>query len=480
MKDNRSHIIRTVNVEVSFLQKKQNTKLQNSVKAVIKDDLLPRLEILFDEKTPGQGCIKIDELAVEYELLVANNWQEEFVKTTIKKIKEKLDTMRAFSAEEGIFKINYDKDKTIVKVQEPVQHEMEAMIFFIERGVLPWYAKASDFKEWMETVNEKISKTIVASEMKDKFLRAIFRSGTTFERFVTQLSENAVLYFTRLIAGDEILQQVDFSRIEKLSLKQKKLLKCILLFTQSTLPVQGVWMEELVAQNFSPQQVDVLQTVITEHHDQHHLKPLLKLIEKIKEIFDESRESTAVKHEEQVVRRKTTPSGVIKEKGYFIENAGLVILHPFLDPLFKHLHYTIEGKFENEAMQARAILYTQWLVTGQNEMPEYDLLLNKLLCGYALDNTLENNIVLNQEEENEGRDLLQSVIKHWSALKNTSIEGLRDTFFQRPGKLTERDDHWLLQVEHKTVDVLMNYLPWGIGIIKLPWMEKRLMVEWNS
>jgi hypothetical protein len=50
---------------------------------------------------------------------------------------------------------------------------------------------------------------------------------------------------------------------------------------------------------------------------------------------------------------------------------------------------------------------------------------------------------------------------------------------QRAGKLSRVDDGWLLQIEQKGVDVLLSYLPWGIGLIKLPWMTELLYVEWG-
>lgn len=74
--------------------------------------------------------------------------------------------------------------------------------------------------------------------------------------------------------------------------------------------------------------------------------------------------------------------------------------------------------------------------------------------------------------------LLQELIHHWSILKNTSITGLRETFLQRNGKISPVDKGWLLNVEQKGVDVLLNSLPWGIGVIKLPWNATTIFVEW--
>jgi hypothetical protein len=65
-------------------------------------------------------------------------------------------------------------------------------------------------------------------------------------------------------------------------------------------------------------------------------------------------------------------------------------------------------------------------------------------------------------------------------LRNTSPDGLRGTFLIRSGKLCLRDGgDWSLQVESNSFDILLDQLPWGISMIKLPWMEKMLWVEWR-
>jgi len=74
--------------------------------------------------------------------------------------------------------------------------------------------------------------------------------------------------------------------------------------------------------------------------------------------------------------------------------------------------------------------------------------------------------------------LLTDMIGYWEKLKNTGIDGLRQGFIQRNGKLSVTDNGWLLQVEQNSIDALMTYLPWGIGIVKLPWMNSILYTEW--
>jgi hypothetical protein len=70
------------------------------------------------------------------------------------------------------------------------------------------------------------------------------------------------------------------------------------------------------------------------------------------------------------------------------------------------------------------------------------------------------------------------VIRHWQALKKTSIEGLQNGFLQRKGVLEISDKDYKLIVEKKPYDILIEKLPWPISIVKLPWMVKPLWVDW--
>ena len=70
------------------------------------------------------------------------------------------------------------------------------------------------------------------------------------------------------------------------------------------------------------------------------------------------------------------------------------------------------------------------------------------------------------------------MITHWSALKNTSIDGLREGFLKRDGLITKKENGWLLQVERKTMDVLLENIPWGYSTISLMWNDYLLTVEW--
>ena len=63
-------------------------------------------------------------------------------------------------------------------------------------------------------------------------------------------------------------------------------------------------------------------------------------------------------------------------------------------------------------------------------------------------------------------------------LNEMSIAGFRGSFRLRKGELGARDGNWLLRVERETHDIVLDRFPWSVQVVKLPWMESRMQVEW--
>ena len=102
----------------------------------------------------------------------------------------------------------------------------------------------------------------------------------------------------------------------------------------------------------------------------------------------------------------------------------------------------------------------------------------KFLCGLPPAYPLPRSIQLSEAEKAEAENLLQLIIDNWPKMQGTSIAGLQTAFLQRPGKLYRREGTWRLQVESHTLDVLLGFLPWSIGVVQLPWLEGMIWVEW--
>jgi hypothetical protein len=166
------------------------------------------------------------------------------------------------------------------------------------------------------------------------------------------------------------------------------------------------------------------------------------------------------------------------DQDLYIQNAGMILLWPFLHRFFETLGLVESGQFLSLEQAHRAVLLLQYLVDESLDVLESSLSLNKLLCGQDLSEPIPSVLVMTEAERVECEELLLAVIQNWSVLGNTSIAGLRQAFLQRAGVLKPHQDGWRLQIEHKTHDILVDQLPWSIRVIKLPWMEQVLYTEW--
>jgi hypothetical protein len=166
-----------------------------------------------------------------------------------------------------------------------------------------------------------------------------------------------------------------------------------------------------------------------------------------------------------------------EDEAIYLEGAGAIILHPFLEELFHDRGLLVQRSFRDNAARHRAVHLIGLLSFGREVVPEYDLLLAKLLCGLPFEEPLESADLIN-DDRIACDTLLHAVLRHWTALHSGSPDWLREQFFLRNGKLEAVDSGWRLTVERRTQDVLLAHLPWGLGVIEWPWMLGRVFVHW--
>ena len=204
-----------------------------------------------------------------------------------------------------------------------------------------------------------------------------------------------------------------------------------------------------------------------------------RVIEGLKRPLDKA---SSVTHETAGSRAAGKRSDVeepVPQEEVYINNAGLVLAAPYLPRLFEMLELVEKSAFKSAEAALRAVHLLQYLVDECTAGPEYRLFLNKLLCGVKTDEALPREIEPDVRERQILNGLLQGMIDNWKALGNTSVAGLREAFLQRQGRLRRLDDAWHLQVEAKAYDMLLDQLPWSFAIIKHPWMERVIHVEWR-
>jgi hypothetical protein len=170
----------------------------------------------------------------------------------------------------------------------------------------------------------------------------------------------------------------------------------------------------------------------------------------------------------------------IEEDGLFGPYAGLILLSPFLTTFLSRCNLYSSDGFPDKHARQQAVFLLYYLATGEKEALEHELLFPKLLCGFDL---AEEPFPLRAPQDlrnyAEADELLQMVLQRWEKLRESSIAALREGFLRRNGKLVNRGGRLVLMMESSAIDVLLDYLPWSLSIVKLPWIKELIYVEWR-
>jgi hypothetical protein len=480
MRTENLHIIQKQTIEIEFENIDDSFGVQDRVAQVFYETLQPRMEILLDEMFGKDKFVSIDKLEIDCGLLSMENWEEEFTKQAIQKLQIELIE---------------EKRKTVNGKELKENAASETFFFFLENGFLPWNKRISTISELEQLIK-------VEDEFIIRLKKLILQKLNVAKRLAFQFSEEfvakiiAVFTENRKQETESLLAITEkVNAMESVLLSQDRNQKQLINETILTV---------FASENYKIRELEFFTFLLSKVENNDNLKSETgEIIRKLRaqpekqnlekeEILTESaliqrQEKASEKPDEPIslenqepgtrnqkpILETTKPSDTI-----YINNAGLVLLHPFLPALFSHLKLIEENAWIDEAAVYKAILATQFMVTGKDETEEFDLVLNKILCGFESDEVVPTTIKLDEETKTECENLLKAVITHWEVLRNTSIDGLREAFLQRNGKLSKVDGGWLLQVEQKAIDILLNHLPWGIGIIKLPWMNEMIHVDW--
>jgi|GEM_PF-5421290 len=175
----------------------------------------------------------------------------------------------------------------------------------------------------------------------------------------------------------------------------------------------------------------------------------------------------------------TENDGELDGQTFYIQNAGLVILHPYLKPFFNNLGLLKNGEFISKSARFKAIHALQYLIDGQLKHSENELLLNKILCGWPLKAPVPFSVKLSDAQRQHCSDFLSAVLSMWEKMKTSSHSNFRGAFLKRDGLLANEHGDWNLKVEPAGYDVLLRTLPWGFGVIKNSLMDTTIYVEWT-
>jgi len=163
----------------------------------------------------------------------------------------------------------------------------------------------------------------------------------------------------------------------------------------------------------------------------------------------------------------------------YINNAGLVLASVYIPRLFELMKLTNNNVFKNKKQNHKAVIALEYMVQGSDNYFETNLVLNKIMCGIKLNEFVNCDVELREEKKELIDGLIKGMITNWKTIGNTSVNGFRQSFLAREGRLLLQDDKWNLKVETKSYDMLLDSIPWSYSLIKHHWMETPIYIEWR-
>ncbi len=508
-----THIINKMYLEVNTTSKEQGYRIKDNLDAFLKEEVFPAIENKLKtlEKQVQHRILRIEKLDFEIELKndfkltdvkqkivtgIENSIQEQLQKSKEQSIRVE-DNL---SSEENLDLLNTDSNTA------------RALMYFLEKGTTPWWGNKELFsflfdekvleeifqtKSLVNVFQEKLKKKKIRKRFIQQFsdiaikktLSKIFTtSGITiltpqkldseFEEFITSVSLGL-----RLEIWDEIIHFFQTNNIQKLYMALSRWKDVV-----TSKPAQN---KDNISDEIDEK---VTKAPKDSKHKFHWIEVVLKSIDnqfpeirtrisqeiktgknipqKLSEDIVDVQFNTTNKPLEEIYEKEEE----ITEEGYYIENAGLILVHPFLKNFFEHCKLINNQNEINNSELAVHLLH--YLATKQEKQPEHQMIFEKFLCNIPLHQSINRNIEISQEFKTQSEELLEAMIQNWRALKNASSDLVRNEFLQRSGKLILNGKNPKIIVERKTQDILLDRLPWNISIIKLPWKDKLIFVDW--
>lgn len=476
-------IIRSYSLEAEMTgTESEGLALQRSLDRLNEDRIVVAIERVLERCLPSSGYLCLESLEIDAGSVDMARLEADLPDLIADSLEKSLQSlMSSRSIPGGSIEVRYKND---------TQAALDVLIHFLQTGLLPWSFRLptglSLEKFLLESWNQ--------DEFKQQFplysneLISLLTERTVRERLLSQFSPlfcKALLSRLFPEAGsiiDDVLQRLSkpFNRETAREVSVNRLFETL---SGASAAGLGTSIDDLfVPETRQPSSNGVMEGA--KFSDIRVRRGLLDYPEamgvgsEMKTVKPQASGTDDISERHDKDRRRNTfiDDPEIAE-GIYVDNAGLVLLHPFLPQLFTALGVLNEYRIEQPG---RALCLLHYLATGVPRAHEYELALPKVLCNIDLSLPIETLSLLSAEERNEADDLLGAVVKHWDALRNASIDSLRGTFLIRSGKLSRRHDgDWALRVQYNTYDILLDSLPWGIATIKLPWMRNLLWVEWT-
>ena len=447
---NQPHRIRTLRFDLRAAQSEDAFRLRQGVAASVQSaGFATGLEGLLDRLAPGGGEYRIDRLEVPLGAVTAEAWEREGTGRLLAALEAallaKLSRTAPLAEAEGNFSETQTDSGTLIRNDLPGAW-LEAFVRFLATGNRPWWAGADFLLE--KTVRAELLHR--PPEPSDVPLAAVLAQPDAARRLVWQFSPSLVYDVLERLGGSVVVERIragelalvrrfrnqnqptrtiplrDFVETARAGWVQK--------IAERAWRVDLPWLEaELnrLAQTVTATAADKAPVSPSKptHAGLEHSQPAAGIAPQLKphgasgQHPGQGRPDAAPEPRSPDEKTGTAPLQPLvspkTENTFFIANAGLVLLHPFIAPLLSALDFLENGQFRSENHRHRAV-HLRAHLAGQESFPaETDLLLPKLLLGLLPEMPVRRRVRLSRTEKAEARNLLGAVVEHWSVLKPT-------------------------------------------------------------
>ena len=436
-------------------------QLKDNVGTFVAEKVMPKIECQLrslESKNPLK-VIRIPKLTLEIDISCNDN-KLQLQENSMSQIVDKIENVMSFSKNE--------EDSTVV-LNEP-DSKLSSFFHFLEKGTKPWWQGSGEkFVIDLKTVIEISESDGFKEQFKQKLKKSSVRA-----RLINQFSDediHAILLHTFKDKKEavSILENYSQQEIKRLNGPVKKQIWSGLI--EYFLTGDGERLKKEVKRNRSD--AENAKIALSAGQNQQLQAAMAKILKKIDLTPNHLDLDSKIDSKLLLVDELNSQED---ENDLYVENAGLILLHPFLSYFFKDCGLlNDQDKIADPEM---AIHLLHYVATKEEGQYEDCLVFEKFLCGIPIQQSINRNVRISKEMKAKVGELLGAVIKNWETLKNSSPDLLRNEFLQRPGKLNLKGKNPKLVVERKTQDILLGKLTWNISIFKLPWMDKLIFIDW--
>ena len=474
-------IIQRVFIEINTNNKNLAYEIKDDINTFLSVDVFPKIEKLINalsEKLDHQTLqIPKLELNIDAEGKMLNS---QLADQIYESFKEQLSEISKPIISSNTIETKEAESFTITSQDK----EVKTIIYFLENGFMPWWY---DDKKHESILDSPEFDSLIISTKFTKELIKILPKPNVKTRIVRQFMPRQIEKLCIEISKNENsnikLNQETIQLISKLNDKnQEQIWKLILdVLSKKSTSVNEIkeYILKLINSKiilFDEKIIDVIKNVLTDVKIDEIIKISQNEIKQEdlhekKKFAKKSVESDSTQQNEEAIEKN------LQDQDYYINNAGLILIHPFIKTFFEecNLIHPKTNQLKDPELSAHLLHY---ITTGKTCAPEYNMIFEKFLCNIPIHQPIRKNVKISKKHKIQAQNIIESVQYHWKPMKNSSVELLRNEFFQRPGKLSFNENQNTITVERKMQDILLDQLSWGMSMVKIPWQEKFIMVNW--